>query len=482
MATVHFGRLIGPAGFSRTVAIKRLHPQYAKDPEFVSMFLDEARLAARIRHPNVVSTLDVVATQGELFLVMDYVQGESLARLLRAMREHHQKVPMRIAATIVAGALQGLHAAHEARNEHNQPINLVHRDVSPQNVLVGADGTARVLDFGVAKAAGRVQTTREGQLKGKLAYMAPEQISGEVTRQTDIYAAGIVLWETLTTRRLFSGENEGQILSKILSGDVTAPSRFDHGIPHGFDDICLRALARDPADRYETARQMAIAIERVAGVASSTEVGEWVETTAHQALAVRANRIAEIESSSGLTDLGNIGLSTQVAPLSGPPSSSSQPISAPEPPPQSQSSQLSSISLSRSGIPDAMPPRRFPWIAVAVGGTAALLLFAIALGTAFSGKSKADIQAAPTAAAPPPVVSTAAADPQTTATAPPTSQPIETAAAAVTTATPTAKPTVKKPPVVVAPRPTGTSNASANCNPPYTLDGEGHKIWKKECL
>ena len=140
MATVHFGRLLGPVGFSRTVAIKRLHPQFAKDPEFVSMFLDEARLAARIRHPNVVPTLDVVATQGELFLVMDYVQGESLSKLIRIAREQGGCIPGRITAGILVGALHGLHAAHEAKNERGEPLGIVHRDISPQNVLVGSDG------------------------------------------------------------------------------------------------------------------------------------------------------------------------------------------------------------------------------------------------------------------------------------------------------------------------------------------------------
>src|SRR6516225_8996456 len=161
MATVHLGRLIGEVGFSRTVAIKRLHPQYAADPEFVSMFLDEARLAARIRHPNVVPTLDVVATKGELFLVMDYVPGESLARLSRVCREQRRPIPHRITSAVMAGALHGLHAAHEAKSERGAPLGIVHRDVSPQNVLVGADGVPRVLDFGVAKAAGRMQETRE---------------------------------------------------------------------------------------------------------------------------------------------------------------------------------------------------------------------------------------------------------------------------------------------------------------------------------
>src|SRR5438094_9657465 len=176
MATVHLGRLIGQVGFSRTVAIKRLHAQYAKDPEFVSMFLDEARLAARIRHPNVVATLDVVALRGELFLVMEFVQGESLSRLVRHARETRGSMPVPIVGAVMSGVLQGLHAAHEARNERGEPLDVVHRDVSPQNVLVGVDGVARVLDFGVAKAIGRLQTTRDGQIKGKTAYMSPVHI------------------------------------------------------------------------------------------------------------------------------------------------------------------------------------------------------------------------------------------------------------------------------------------------------------------
>src|SRR5271154_2384991 len=191
MATVHFGRLSGPAGFSRTVAIKRLHPNLAKDPEFVAMFLDEARLAARIRHPNVIPTLDVVATEGEIFLVMDYVQGESLSRLIRAAVARGERIPPDMVAALMVGVLHGLHAAHEAKSDHGEPLGIVHRDVSPHNILVGTDGAARVLDFGVAKAIGRSQNTREGQIKGKLAYMAPEQVRGSVSRRTDVYAASV---------------------------------------------------------------------------------------------------------------------------------------------------------------------------------------------------------------------------------------------------------------------------------------------------
>ena len=182
MATVHIGRLLGPVGFSRTVAIKRLHPQFAKDPEFVAMFLDEARLAARIRTRTSSPTLDVVPAGGELFLVMEYVRGRvarrSCSRAARAgeraaRRSRRHRASWRACCTACTPRTR-------RRTTSGEPLGIVHRDVSPQNILVGIDGVARVLDFGVAKAAGRLQTTRDGQLKGKLAYMAPEQIEGEV--------------------------------------------------------------------------------------------------------------------------------------------------------------------------------------------------------------------------------------------------------------------------------------------------------------
>ncbi len=293
---MHFGRLSGPAGFSRTVAIKRLHPNLAKDPEFVAMFLDEARLAARIRHPNVVPTLDVVATEGEIFLVMDYVQGESLGKLRLAMHATGKSTDPRIVAAAMSGVLHGLHAAHEAKSEQGQSLNIVHRDVSPQNVLVGVDGVARVFDFGVAKAIGRVQTTREGQIKGKIAYMPPEQLEGAgVTRQVDVYAAAVVTWETLTGQRLFSGDHEGALVTSILTNSVKPPSKVAPHVPPAFDRVVMRGLERDPARRYATAREMALDLERCVGIASPSQVGEWVESLARDELAKRAAHMARIE-------------------------------------------------------------------------------------------------------------------------------------------------------------------------------------------
>jgi len=296
MATIHIGRLLGPVGFARTVAIKRLHPPLAKDPEFVAMFLDEARLAARIRHPNVVSTLDVVATEGELFVVMEYVPGESLARLLRAVRTAKDMVPVPIAATIMVGVLHGLHAAHEARDERGDPLRIVHRDVSPHNILVGTDGDAHLIDFGIAKARGRMQVTRQGQIKGKLSYMPAEQLMGQaLDHRADIFAASIVLWEALTGQRLFQGVDDGDVYAKVLLGKVDAPSVHAKGLSPAIDVIVLRGLARDRAQRYATAREMALALEGAIPLAPPSQVGRWVEALVGDALAERTEQIAGIE-------------------------------------------------------------------------------------------------------------------------------------------------------------------------------------------
>ena len=311
MATVHIGRLLGPVGFARTVAIKKLHPPFAKDPEFVASFLDEARLAARIRHPNVVSTLDVVATGGELFVVMEYVPGESLAQLTRQAQARGERVPPSITAAIMVGVLHGLHAAHEARDEHGEPLGIVHRDVSPHNVLVGTDGGPHLIDFGVAKARGRAQTTREGQIKGKISYMPPEQLlGGAIDRRADVFAAAIVLWETLTGRRLFQGVDDGDVLARVLHQAVEPPSSCAPEITPEMDAVVLRGLSRDLAKRYATAREMALAIEAAEPLASPSRVGAWVESIAEEALAERSSIVEEVEREALFSETGEQSLPT----------------------------------------------------------------------------------------------------------------------------------------------------------------------------
>ena len=270
MATVHLGRLVGPAGFGKTVAIKRLHPHLAKEPEFVAMLTDEARVTGRIGHPNIVPTLDVVAARGELFLVMEYVPGLTLAQLVKNAATEGERVPLPIACTIMASVLRGLDAAHEARDESSRPLEIVHRDVSPQNILVGADGVARLLDFGIAKAVGRLHTTRDSQLKGKVGYMAPEQIGQRtVDRRTDVYAASVVLWEVLTGERLFDGADAAAIFGSVMQKKVPAPSTDRRGRAGGAR-FCrsLRARARTEPAVFARARHGGGHRERSAARAS----------------------------------------------------------------------------------------------------------------------------------------------------------------------------------------------------------------------
>jgi eukaryotic-like serine/threonine-protein kinase len=295
MAAVHLGRQIGDAGFTRTVAIKRLHPQFARDPGFVAMLLDEARLASRIQHPCVISPTDVVSAEGELFVVMDYVAGESFGRLVDATHDLEERVPSPIVCRVMVDVARGLHAAHEACDEQGEPLHIVHRDVSPQNILVGLDGRARVIDFGVAKAAVRSQTTRDGQLKGKLGYMAPEQIRDlEVDRRCDVYAASVVLWEMLAHRRLFQAGSEGALLGKVMEGVVVPPSRHDARIPEGLDRVVMRGLDRDPAARFATAEELAVAIEEVAPLAPYGEVAAWVKGVRGTEIEERSARFARV--------------------------------------------------------------------------------------------------------------------------------------------------------------------------------------------
>jgi eukaryotic-like serine/threonine-protein kinase len=301
MATVHFGRFAGPGGFARTVAVKRMHAHLCNTPEFVAMFVDEARLVARIRHPNVVGTLDVLAAGVELLIVMEYVHGEPLARLAHTVLERKARFPPPIASAILCDVLVGLDAAHDATDDRGEALGIVHRDVSPENILVGLDGSARVLDFGVAKAIGRLQVTREGQVKGKIAYMAPEQVrGGALDRRTDVYAASVVLWELLTGQRLFGGMRDGERIERILFGAVDAPAAIAPHVPEGLNDVVLRGLARDPTGRFPTARDMARALREAVRPASTSEVTDWVEAMAGGTLAERAATLAAIDRDHGV--------------------------------------------------------------------------------------------------------------------------------------------------------------------------------------
>ena len=280
MASVYIARAQGVAGFERLVAIKVLHPHLAYEQEFVSMFLDEARLAARIRHMNVVPTIDISDSPGDgYFLVMEYIEGNHLGALLGAAAKNGDRLPRPFVCRVLIDALHGLSAAHRLTDEDSHPLKLVHRDVSPHNILVGTDGIARLTDFGVAKADVRMASTRAGQFKGKLSYMAPEQASSSETDQrSDLFSVGIILWESLTGRRLFKGESNAATLNRLLNDPVVEPSTLWPELAP-FDDVVMHALSRNPEQRFRSADEFGEALELAAGragVAKTRDVAEVV--------------------------------------------------------------------------------------------------------------------------------------------------------------------------------------------------------------
>jgi serine/threonine-protein kinase len=296
MAAVHYGRLLAAAGFSKTVAIKRLHAHYAADERFVEMFVNEARLAGRIRHPNVVQTLDVVVNGDDVLLVMEYVHGLPLSAIATLLARRRERMPLPIMLAIFSNVLLGLHAAHGAVGEQGESLEIVHRDVSPQNVIVDVDGTARVLDFGIAKAVSVSQTSGE-MMRGKAAYMAPEQIlpGRQVSRRTDVYAVGVVLWEMLVGERLFSASEPGHVYFLVANGAVRAPSSVDPSVPSDLEAIILRALLSNPEERFGTALEMAMALQSCGRVATPLEVSEWLRRVGEDALSDRSARLARVE-------------------------------------------------------------------------------------------------------------------------------------------------------------------------------------------
>jgi serine/threonine-protein kinase len=486
MATVHLGRLLGPGGFGRTVAIKRLHPQYAKDPEFVAMFLDEARLAARVQHPNVVPTIDIVALEGELFLVMEHVHGESLSRLLQASIRVKEPVPLPIASAILSGALHGLHAAHETKDERGNVLGIVHRDVSPQNILVSVNGVARVLDFGVAKAAGRLHTTQEGQVKGKLAYMAPEQLRrDDLDRTADLYALAVVLWETVTLERLFKGDNEAQVVAKVLAGRIPPISELVPNVPPELDAVAARGLDRDPTKRFATGREMASALEQAVRPATPTEVAAWVAHLSSESLRKRSAQMAEVEIVSDVSSSGAAQAKMFLAELASGP----DPL-APEEEAKSTKSEMSHVSMAAATEPPPAPrSRRGAWYvvgAVALGGVALAATrstWQAPTAAATSGSAPAAVAAAPS----PPDPTVAAPTATATPTATPTPTDAATGAPSTVVRVPAAKHPPRLQPVASPPQSTSASPLAAphpakDCDPPYAIDSAGEKHYKKECF
>src|SRR5262245_53551616 len=260
MAELYLARATAIHGFEKLVCLKRILPQHAESDEFNRMFLDEARLAATLHHPNIVQVYDI-GEEGNFF-TMEYVQGQDLRKLVRAARKADRALPLEHILHIVLGIAAGLHHAHEKIGTDGRPLGIVHRDVSPSHVLVTYEGGVKIVDFGIAKAATARTSTIAGTLKGKIPYMSPEQCRGEsVDRRSDIFSIGTLLWELTTGARLFTGENEFGIINRVAAGVVPLPTTVRPDYPPELEAIVMRALTGDRDQRYNTALDLQIDLE-----------------------------------------------------------------------------------------------------------------------------------------------------------------------------------------------------------------------------
>jgi TonB family protein len=270
MADVLLGRTDGIEGFERHVVLKRIRPEHARDQRFIRMFLDEARVAANLHHQHIVQVHDVGESAGEYFIAMEYIHGEDVRTILSNASKSRAHVPLGYAIAVVSAAAAGLHYAHERHGPDKRPLGIVHRDISPSNILVGYDGSIKVVDFGIAKAAMR-QETRSGSLKGKVSYMSPEQCrSDQIDRRSDVYSLGVVLYELCTTTRLFKGENDYLVMDQIVNGRVSLPQVRRPDLPNELSTIIMRAIAVDPDRRYFTADELRVALDQFASRAGLT--------------------------------------------------------------------------------------------------------------------------------------------------------------------------------------------------------------------
>jgi serine/threonine protein kinase len=387
MAQVWVARLHGKHGFEKLVAIKSILPKYAEDQRFQQMFLDEARIASKIEHTNVAQILDLGEEHHVLFLAMEWVDGESLSKLARAVERRGTRIPTGILARVLADTLGGLHAAHELRGDDGALLGVVHRDISPQNILISTKGAAKLIDFGIAKARDRVaEDTNAGLLKGKIHYMAPEQANGsDVDRRADLWAIGATLYHLLTGRPPFEGENQLATLHLLTSGKPPAP--LPPFVPRAVAEVVEKSLSFDADERYATAADMQAALEHAMVearcVATQADVARYV--TEQLADRNRARREAVDLAVAAAKERARVDLllrpGDRTSSIPATPSATS--LGSGYPPPNTPDSHPSSPTWgavavgSPSTAPPALPPRRRSLGVVlgmvAVGATSATL-------------------------------------------------------------------------------------------------------------
>ncbi len=299
MATVYLARLDRAGGFQRWAALKTVHPHLLEDESFVQMFMDEARVAARINHPNVGAVYDVGHDQTNHWIAMEYLHGEALKDVMQRADEVGALIPPEIGCRIIADAAEGLHAAHELAGANGEKIGLVHRDITPHNLFVTYDGVTKVLDFGIAKFADQANQTQAGILKGKIAYMSPEQLAGEsIDRRSDIFGLGVVLWELTTGRRLFRTESDIETFNRVSACVIPRPSTIVPGYPEDLEAVVLKALAKDKSERYRTAREFSRALQsfflRRGIFVTGDEVATYLRSVFGQRIAERQTHLREL--------------------------------------------------------------------------------------------------------------------------------------------------------------------------------------------
>ena len=427
MAEILLGKLIGPSGFERPVVIKRILPHLAKRERFVNMFLDEARVVARIRHANVVHVHELGREDGELFMVMEYLEGESLLSIMRRSRRVSYRLPIPLAAHIVAQACAGLHAAHELKDDAGQPLGLVHRDVSPHNIFVTYDGAVKLLDFGIAKFTERSTDTEAGQLKGKFPYMSPEQCLGKpLDRRSDIFSLGTILFELTTGRRLFARETGLLSMNAIIHDAIPPPRKIDPAYPAELTRIVERALTRDRHARYQTAADMRREIVSALRTLGFDDIPEDALATQMRQLFVdckseKEEMLRRVSSGSSITNVpeAEVDVSIELPAVTG--ATGVGPVSTP---------------LAVESMSGRARARGSAWKLGA--GVALALAAVVGLSVALSGSSDedgsstADRDVAPAAAPPAPAETPAASEPPATSAPTAPAQAVDVEPAEVT--------------------------------------------------
>ena len=468
MAELFAARTVGQHGFEKIVALKRILASHADDENFIRMLLAEARLAAKLHHPNVAQVYDVGDVDGSYFFTMEYVFGQDLRQIVRAIQGKGAWLSPEHILQIIIGTAAGLHYAHEAEDGDGNPLGIVHRDVSPSNILVSFDGSVKLVDFGIARVTALQANTGLGALKGKVPYMSPEQCRGEpLDRRSDVFSLGIILWELSLRRRLFSGDNDLVVAGKICNEDAPAPTSINPDYSPELEAIVLKALARDRDQRWASAQELQLALEQYAHdkhlLLSSAKLGSFMsELFADLIRKTKANLREKIASSTGMFPVppeviaaGASASSRPSLPLHVNEATTSGLIQLPDDRDSEQA--LTRPEGRHEGV------RRPPWMWIAGGGAAAAILLMLSLG---GGDAPAPAPApapTPSASAVAPVI---AAPPAPVATPPVVVAPPVPAVQsspevpATAPATPTATPTPKKKPAK-----SKTTKKSSNWDP-----------------